>query len=42
MLKLIIIVFVFLLGMYFCATFTHKDFIETFVSEDKREIVLIY
>ena len=28
MLKLIIIVFIFLLGMYFCASFTHKDFIE--------------
>lgn len=36
MLKLIIIVFIFLLGMYFCATFTHKDFIETFVSENKK------
>lgn len=36
MLKLIIIVFIFLLGMYFCATFTHKDFIETFVNENKK------
>ena len=36
MLKLIIIVLIFLLGMYFCATFTHKEFIETFISENKN------
>ena len=37
MLKISIIIFVFLLGLYFCATFTHNDFIETFVSENKNK-----
>lgn len=35
-LKLTIIGIIFLLGAYFTANFTHKDFVETFINEDKE------
>ena len=35
MVKLTIIVVIFLLGMYFCSTVTHKDFVENFIDEDQ-------
>lgn len=35
-LKLLIIGIIFLLGAYFTANFTHKDFVETFINERKE------
>ena len=36
MIKLTIIVVIFLLGMYFCSTVTHNDFVENFIDENQH------
>ena len=41
-LKLVTIGLIFLLGLYFTANFTHKDFVETFINEkESSEYLLI-